>query len=218
MRRFFLTLTVLSVPCCSQLPAQQPAQPPIVVKVEMPPANPWQPIIPGFIGMASALIAVWLTNKHNRRLTDENHKYEIDRYHRQEQLQLMKDFWFGLVTAVADFRSYLNRYAGYLIATKEQPLTDELQSQSKAHRDAIERLKHTLSHAISIGVIFLSEDHFAELENLNSIALRLMGEVQNNQELIAPSYRDFEDQFTRIVKFAKTDLDYKMTDSGIERQ
>jgi hypothetical protein len=38
MRRFLFTLTLLSVPGWSQPSAQQPAQPPIVVKVEMPPA------------------------------------------------------------------------------------------------------------------------------------------------------------------------------------
>ena len=38
MRRLFLILTVLSSPCWSQPSAQQPAQPPILVKVEMPPA------------------------------------------------------------------------------------------------------------------------------------------------------------------------------------
>jgi len=38
MRRFLLLLTLFSVPGWSQAPAQQVAQPPIVVKVEMPPA------------------------------------------------------------------------------------------------------------------------------------------------------------------------------------
>jgi hypothetical protein len=39
IRRSLLILTIFSVPGWSQ-PAQQPAQPPIVVKVEMPPTNP----------------------------------------------------------------------------------------------------------------------------------------------------------------------------------
>jgi|HubBroStandDraft_5_1064220.scaffolds.fasta_scaffold489104_1 hypothetical protein len=40
MRRLFLILTLLSVPGRSQPSAQQPAQPPIVVRVEMPPPPP----------------------------------------------------------------------------------------------------------------------------------------------------------------------------------
>ena len=50
MRRFLLTLTVLSISGWSQ-PLQQQAQPPIVVKVEMPPTNVWvhlvELIVPG---------------------------------------------------------------------------------------------------------------------------------------------------------------------------
>jgi len=77
MRRFLLTLTVLCVPGWSQSSAQQPAQPPIVVKLDTPivvkqdtpPTNPWihlvEIVVPGIIGAGLALFGVWLTNKRN---------------------------------------------------------------------------------------------------------------------------------------------------------
>ena len=50
MRRFLLIFTFLSVPGWSQSPAHQPAQPPIVVKGEMPPPPPRD-----FLGYLQAL-------------------------------------------------------------------------------------------------------------------------------------------------------------------
>jgi hypothetical protein len=69
MLRLFLTLTVLSVPGWSQ-PAQQPARPPIVVKLEAPivvkqdtpPTNPWVHlvgiVVPAIIGAGIAFLGI----------------------------------------------------------------------------------------------------------------------------------------------------------------
>jgi hypothetical protein len=87
MRRLFLTLTLLSFPGWSQS-AQQPAQPPIVVKVEMPPTNPWvhlvELVVPGIIGAGLALLGVWLTNKNNAATNAANREHQF-------QLEIAKD-------------------------------------------------------------------------------------------------------------------------------
>jgi hypothetical protein len=58
MRRLFLILTVLSVPCWSQA-AQQPAQPPTVVKVvELPPPPPRDFL--GYLQALGPLIAAFI--------------------------------------------------------------------------------------------------------------------------------------------------------------
>jgi len=60
MRRFLLILTILSVRGWSQPPAQQPAQPPIVVKVEMPqaPHRDWIDLLEAFGPLIAAGVAV----------------------------------------------------------------------------------------------------------------------------------------------------------------
>ena len=80
MRRFLLPLTALSFSGWSQ-PAQQQAQPPIVVQVQMPPTNPWihivELIVPGIIGAGLALFGVWLTNKHNEMTNAANREHQL---------------------------------------------------------------------------------------------------------------------------------------------
>src|ERR1035441_3602085 len=81
MRRVLLTLFLISVSGWSQA-AQQPAQPPIVVQVQMPPANPWmhlvEIVVPGIIGAGLALFGVWLTNKNNAATNAANRKQQLD--------------------------------------------------------------------------------------------------------------------------------------------
>jgi hypothetical protein len=73
MRRFLLIFTVLSVPGWSQSSAQQPAQPPIVVKVEMPPPPPRDflgnlqalgPLIAAFVAVIVGLTQWYLQKKY----------------------------------------------------------------------------------------------------------------------------------------------------------
>jgi hypothetical protein len=89
MRRFLL-ITVISFAGWSQ-PAQPQAQPPTVVKVEMPPTNaPPKPLTqfgtlaPGIITSVAALATVWLTSRSENkkwerrtRWTAKRERYEI---------------------------------------------------------------------------------------------------------------------------------------------
>lgn len=84
MRRFLLTLTALSVSARSQ-PAQQPAQPPIVVQVQMPPETIWTTLlklaIPTLLGAGLGagltLYGVRLTNKHNAAENAANRRHQL---------------------------------------------------------------------------------------------------------------------------------------------
>jgi hypothetical protein len=81
MRRFLLVLTFITFAGWSQ-PAQQQAQPPIPVKIEMPPTNPWvrvvELIIPGIIGAGLALLGVWFTNKNNAAANAANRQHQLN--------------------------------------------------------------------------------------------------------------------------------------------
>jgi hypothetical protein len=83
MRRFLFVLTVLSFPGWSQ-PAQQPAQPPIVVKVEMPPESIWTSllklipaILAGGVGGGITLFGVGQTNKRNAAENAANREHQL---------------------------------------------------------------------------------------------------------------------------------------------
>src|ERR1039458_7775654 len=116
MRRLFLILTVLSVPGWSQLSAQQPAQPPIVVKVEMPRTNPWvhlvELVVPGIIGAGIAFLSAWLTNKRNAAENAANRENQLrveiakDRIaaeakSRDNRWAFRKDVYVNLITATS---------------------------------------------------------------------------------------------------------------------
>jgi hypothetical protein len=93
MRRVLLTLFLISVSGWSQA-AQQPAQPPIVVQVQMPPANPWmrlvELVVSGIIGAGLALFGVWLTNKNNAAENEANRKHQFEVNSRQKRWEFRK--------------------------------------------------------------------------------------------------------------------------------
>jgi hypothetical protein len=116
MRHSFLILTVLSVAARSQ-PAPQPAQPPIVVQVQMPPTNPpnfWTHgidlAVPGFIGALSALIAVWLTSKNSAKTNSENRKHELEKLNREHSFTLKRDVLLRLTMSLVQTHSALEKY------------------------------------------------------------------------------------------------------------
>jgi hypothetical protein len=94
MQRSFLMLTAISFSAWSQ-PAQQQAQSPIVVQVQMPPTNPWmhlvELVVPGIIGAGLALFGVWLTNKHNAATNAANRKHELEKLNLDHSFGLKRD-------------------------------------------------------------------------------------------------------------------------------
>src|ERR1039458_6161378 len=123
MRRVLLTLFLISVSGWSQA-AQQPAQPPIVVQVQMPPANPWmrlvELIVPGIIGAGLALFGVWLTNRNNARTNAANRQHQLDvevakakiaaEYRSNDnRWEFRQAIYVGLVTSTSDVTSVLSQ-------------------------------------------------------------------------------------------------------------
>lgn len=219
MRRLFFVLTVLGLSAWSQ-PAPAPAQPPIVVQVQMPPTNPPNPwthaldiAVPGFIGALSALIAVYLTNRNNRRTNLENHRHEMERWLRENTLQAKRQFYTALLTTAYTFEDRIVRY-GVLAYILNQGLEagervpSEFVADEKLQRNELDTAKLALVSAISLGLILLDESRFAELRRLNDLALALMGEVAETRKTgnIQPSRAAFQKQIIVIADFAKTDL------------
>ena len=153
MRRFLLTFTFISFAGWSQ-PVQPPAQPPIVVRVEMPPANPWlrvvEVVIPGIIGIAGALIAVWFTQRHQRRL--EFHKAEIAARYKSHDNRwaFRKDVYVNILAAcdalanslvaVAEMQRVINsKSPGYesLLPLQQQNMSNIVRNQGEFSKYAL---------------------------------------------------------------------------------
>jgi hypothetical protein len=126
MRRILVLFFALSVRGWSQL-AQQPAQPPIVIRVEMPPTNPWthlvELVVPGIIGAGLALLGGWLTNKNNAAANAANRQHASDveklkddiaaeARSRDNRWAFRKEIYVNVITASTDLLAVLNEKAG----------------------------------------------------------------------------------------------------------
>jgi hypothetical protein len=129
MRRIVVVFFALSVPGWSQ-PAQQPAQPPIVVKVEMPPTNPWthlvELVVPGIIGAGLALLGVWLTNKNNAATNAANREHQRQVEIAKAKMEFRKEIYMNLIKACVGLKAL---YAQIHAAIEETatPMTDHAQ-------------------------------------------------------------------------------------------
>jgi hypothetical protein len=220
MRRSCLILTALSISAWSQQPAPQQAQLPPVVTVEMPPTPPptfWRHAfdlaVPGFIGAFSALIAVYLTDRNNRRTNLENHKHEMERWLRENTIQAKREFYTSLITTAYTFEDRIVRYGAFSYTLHQgieagERLPADIMAQDKLHADGIETTKLALTSAISLGLILLDGSRFTELERLNGLALALMGELAETRKAGNPpsSRAAFHKQVALIAGFARTDL------------
>jgi hypothetical protein len=119
MRRFFLTLTVISFAGWSQ-PPQQPAQPPIPVKIEMPSESIWTvlfklaipTILGAVLGSDITLYGLRQTNKHNAAENKANREHQLQveiakaeiaaKYKSQDNMwEFRKDVYVNLIQALS---------------------------------------------------------------------------------------------------------------------
>jgi hypothetical protein len=174
MRRFLFILTILSVPGWSQ-PAQQPAQPPIVVKVEMPPTNPWvhlvEIVVPGIIGAGLALFGVWLTNRNNAATNAANRQHALDiekikdeiaaqAKSRDNRWEFLKNVYVGLIEDTTDLIRF---YSTIKQATKDAGLlTAELEAerleQYRTLKDAFMRHRYLANLTLATEAITAIEE------------------------------------------------------------
>lgn len=150
MRRFLLVFTVITFSGWSQ-PAQPQAQPPIVVKVEMPPTNPWlrmvELLVPGIIGAGIALLGVWLTNKNNAATNEANREHALDiegikakiaaeAKSRDNRWEFRKDVYVRIITSVVGL---IDGYAVIKASRRllQPTMSDEgMQELNETHRNA----------------------------------------------------------------------------------
>lgn len=147
MQRWLFIFTFSSLAGWSQ-PAQQQAQPPIAVQVQMPPTNPWMHIfelvVPGIIGAGLALIGVWLTNRNNAATNAANrqHALEVERSKdeiaaqaksRDNRWEFRKDIYVKLINSVTDIVSIASKlqHLANSVPSLNAPPTPEFLSQLK---------------------------------------------------------------------------------------
>jgi hypothetical protein len=142
MRRSLLTLTIISLAAWSQ-PTQPQPQPPIVVQIQTPPANPWmrlvELVIPGIIGAGLALFGVWYTNKSNAITNAANRQHDLEKLDRDHSFALKRDVLIRvtqlLVQAFAGMKNseYKKRQRSLL-----EQLTPDMSEAERKQLDEVE--------------------------------------------------------------------------------
>lgn len=218
MRRFILCTFVFTAVCwCQDRTSPRPEVIPTNVKVEMPPENFWKRLfeilLPGMVGMSGALIAVWLTNRNNRKTNLENHQHEMQLWSRKHALDSKKEFYTSLITTAYTFQERILRYGAFGYTVREtmnrgERLPADVISQDKLQQGAIESSKLALTSSISLGLILLTGDQFKELEQLNQLAVNLMAEIGETRKTgeNSPCYAAFQRQVLKVAVLAKADL------------
>jgi len=225
MRRLLLTLTLLSVPGWSQLPAQQPAQPPIVVKVEMPPTNPWwihlvELVVPGIIGAGLALLGVWLTNKrnvaenaanreHQLRLEIAKDKIAAEAKSRDNRWEFQKGVYTKLITVVLDLIR-LRRELLLLLDYRGRIPPDDLAGHEAIYqKQAANRQEYTARY-----VRYITQMTIANLAMANDAIFALRGsqpaqtsqDEDSDEKRIESDLGLLEDQLRTLSNAGRKDL------------
>jgi len=168
MRRIFLLLTLLSIATWSQQPAQQQAQLPPVVRVEMPqtnPPNPWvrlvELLLPGIIGGGIAFFGVWLTNRNNARQNDANRQHQLEvevakakiaaEYRSKDnRWEFQKNVYVKLLTSITDIILALARINELQPLSSALPDNSDLQKRLEVHRTNLLSASATFSQNASL--------------------------------------------------------------------
>jgi hypothetical protein len=206
MRRSLLILAAISFSAWSQ-PAQQQAQPPIVVQVQMPPTNPWmhlvELVVPGIIGAGLALFGVWLTNKNNAATNAANRGHAAK----------MRD-WETKQTAKREhYEALITEFFGLQQAARK--LETETKLPPPERKELLESfLKHNESflQRLNISYLFIPE---AIIDGVSSAydAFNKAYWVPENADAVftfnSTQKESFSHEFTKLVVAARKDLGYE---------
>jgi hypothetical protein len=199
MRRFLLTLSIITTFGWSQ-PAQQQGQPPLVVKVEMPSTNPWlrvvELVVPVIFGAGLALFGVWLTNKNNAatNLANRQHQLAVERIKAEiaaryksydNQWAFRKDIYVNVIKATSDLIQFFVVLAGQ---QDRDTLADD--SLSDANKEALDKRRMNQAlRAEGAAYEFITHTNLAHLamaDGMIEVIRRLQEEVFSEIDHASP--------------------------------
>jgi hypothetical protein len=141
MRRVLLVLTFICCAAWSQ-PAQQQAQPPTVPRTENQSPKPWihlaELAVPGIVGIAGALIGVFLTNKYNAATFADNRKHELEKLNREHSFTLKRDVLIRLTQSLVQTHNAakLWEHAVVTLEVVDRSINEQVQRLERAKSES----------------------------------------------------------------------------------
>jgi hypothetical protein len=181
MRRCFLVLTVISFAGWSQ--PQQP-QPPIVVQIQTPPANPWmrlvELVIPGIIGAGLALLGVWYTNKNNAVTNAANRQHDLEKLNREHTFGLKRDVLMRLTQLFVQERNAVAewRFQMEVANATTMPNAFLLNENEEQRKDIVEQIgRSELDQATAAACLAISDDLWQSAQGVRRSLFEAVSEL-----------------------------------------
>jgi hypothetical protein len=213
MRRTLLVLTFTTVAGWSQ-PASQQA-PPTAQKAENQPPKPWihlaELAVPGLVGIAGALIGVFLTNKCNAATFAANRKHELEKLNREHSFTLKRDVLIrltqSLVQTLAALKDWDNSkdYLAHLEASTGVPPSEMKRTVAETEKAWTEYWlrKNELEQATAAASLAISDELWKSAQTLAA----LIADARR-QSLTGHSspFEDADKQIAAFIRAARNEL------------
>lgn len=189
----------------------------------MPPANPWtrvvELVVPGIIGASLALFGVWLNNRTNRTLTEDNRKHELAKALKERHFELTKAFYYEVIKSTHNLQERVMHYRAARAVVREfeangtdspgpEAYIKRIFDTAESASESLEVARVALSEAIAVGWILLPSSRFKVFEDLNNMIARVSLDVHNvsRTDEIPPSLLELKLAVGNLVECAKSDL------------
>jgi len=220
MRRSFLILTALSISAWAQ-PAPAPAQPPIVVQVQMPPTNapnPWihfaELTVPGIIGAGLALLGVWLTTKHNDKTNAANRQHQFDVEvakakiaASQSWFSAKRDHYEKLLYALAEETRILADLLGVAkVATDEGKYRADMHARLEKWQDALTQLRSLMI----LTTLYMPDSVLTATSKITQAGMAFVNLLQwpFSMPILEAAQQSHADMLKAFIVAAQSDLGY----------
>jgi hypothetical protein len=223
MRRFLLILTVLSFSGWSQ-PGQQKAQPPTVVKVEMPPESIWTAllriaipaILAGAVGAGLTLYGVRQTNRHNAAENAANRQHELEKLNRDHSLVLKRDVLLHVTQLLVQTLAAVRRWdycRGHLEWLKSNPAAEDdgvKQADSDQWRawNEYSLRRNELEQATAAACLAVSDDLWKLAQSVGSSIAEAFEQTGNRQSLRSRTVAQVDVEIANFIKAARAELGF----------
>jgi hypothetical protein len=219
MRRSFLILTALSFSAWAQS-ALAPAQPPIVVQVQMPPTTPlnfWRHAfdlaVPGFIGGLSAWIAVWLTSRNNERANAQNRKHDLEKLTLEHSFALKRDVLVRVTQALGQTFTAMKDWHHSLLYLEQLEVMGDDHNEMKHAEDQTSKewelfwqRKNELEQATASMGLAVSNELWNSAKAVAASIAEARVELVNRKDLPANTFDQLSDEITTFTKAAQDEL------------
>ena len=217
MRRILLVLTFMSFAGWSQ-PALQQAQAPLPAQTQTPQAVPWVHLaelaVPGIVGIAGALIAVFLTNRYNAATNAANREHELAKLDREHSFALKRDALIRVTQSFVQTHVALRQWNSSLryLERPEVNGEEEFGQTNDADAEATKefeayRLRQTeLEQATAAACLAVSDDLWKAAESVVASIVKASKEVSTGVLPCTKNAQQIGEEIALFIKAARNEL------------